>query len=204
MKRWLLVFAIAVLVMGCANSPSAKPSFGGSEPETDVDTPELHEIKSRAGIADCPEPDSREPMAEDLPTDRLPCLGGGRDVVLSQLRSNPTVINIWASDCKPCVDELPVLQKASHDYGDAVTFIGIDMADDDPEAALKLAHKTGVRYPLIADPGGTLRRAFKTRGLPETIFVDGSGRITHTHHGAFNSDEQFRESVREHLGVSDD
>lgn len=198
-RRVMIVLALVVLT-ACGSSPSATPDFGGGKSASPVDSPELRRLKANATIEDCPHvsPDPDRP-AGGLPEAELACLGGGRDLALAQA-PRPSVINLWASYCKPCRQELPLLQEASKKYDD-VTFIGVDMADPKPAAALELAGESGVTYPQLADPDGMLRAPLKVMGLPQTVMIDTDGSVVYTHRGAFDSVDQIGEAISQNLGV---
>ena len=66
-----------------------------------------------------PCPPSGEPVGrgDGVPEIVLPCLGAGEPVQMAGLTGRPRLINIWASWCEPCRDEMPWLQQA-HDTGE--------------------------------------------------------------------------------------
>jgi thiol-disulfide isomerase/thioredoxin len=193
---------VAVLVAGCAGDEPTKPTFGGGSEPPDASSAELADLKAAAKIEDCPKPEGRASGDDALPDLELDCLGGGRPVRLSGLTGTPTVINLWASWCKECRDELPLLAKADRRYGDRVRFIGIDVVDAAPEAALRLAKDSGVTYPQLVDRAGRTRAPLHYSGLPQTIFVDEQGRMVFTERTPFLSYADVTAAIREHLGVT--
>ncbi len=192
----------AVLVAGCGADEPTKPSFGGGSEPAGASSGELADLKAAAKIEPCPAPDGQASGDNALPDLELDCLGGGRLVKLSGLTGTPTVINLWASWCKECRDELPLLAKADREYGDRVRFIGIDVVDAAPEAALRLAQESGVRYPQLVDRAGRTRAPLHYSGLPQTVFVDEQGRMVFTERKPFRSYADVTSAIREHLGVT--
>lgn len=197
-----------LLAAGCSDDPpqqSAPNPFGDSPPpvsDVKVDTPKLRELKAKAGMPDCPESTAgAAAVGGGLPDITLPCLGGGRDVTLSGLTGRPTVVNLWASWCDPCREELPLLQEFATSAEGTVDVVGVDFTDTRPEAALELARRAGVTYPSMADVDGELKRPLRVRGLPWTVLVDADGRIVHTLSGQIHSIEELDQAVEEHLGV---
>jgi thiol-disulfide isomerase/thioredoxin len=196
MKHSLLAaLAAAVLVLtGCDGSV---PEPG--ESKIDVDTPALRELKADIAVEECA-PGAAE--TGGLPELTLPCLGGGTDVNLSTLQG-PMVVNLWQSFCVPCIKEMPALGEFYKEYGDQVPVLGIDYQDPQPAAALDLAKKSGVTYPLVADPGGDLNANDPLpviRGLPVLLFLDADGESTFVF-GGIDSADDLVDLANEHLGT---
>ena len=179
-----LVAALLVLA-GCSSDGSA-PGVA----KIDVDTPRLAAMKKDAGVADC-EPGSAAPVDGGLPEITLPCFGGGPDVDLSTLRG-PLVVNLFASWCGPCRKEMPVLQEFHEKYGDQVGVLGVDYTDPQTEPAMELVQRSGVTYPLLADPDGDIsaKSPFPViRGLPLFAFVAADGTVQLASGGVDSLDE---------------
>lgn len=193
--------AAAMLLAGCGGAPeSTSPTFGGG-PAPEVDDVALADAAQAAGIRDCPEP---APAAaegpEALPALSLACIGGDGEVDLATLQG-PAVINLWASWCRPCREELPLLARLDDELGDEVQLLGIDVADPAPEAALELAQDSGVTYPQVLDPDQDTRAPLRVAGLPQTVFVDADGRVAATERRPYSSYDDLLDAVEEHLGV---
>ena len=195
---------LAALVAGCGGEEPSKPSFGGGSGTSSASDRELAALKAAAKIEDCPKTEAVPAASPDvgLPALKLECLGGGPPVVLSALTGKPTVINLWASWCSPCRDELPLLARADREYGDRLQVIGIDVADAAPEAAIRLADRSGVTYPQLVDRAGRTRTALRFSGLPLTVLVDAQGRMVSTERAPFRSYADVKAAIRRHLGVT--
>ncbi len=190
--------AAAVLVLGGCGTDTVP---GPGPAKIDVDTPQLRQLKHDAGVEAC-RPGDGEPVDGGLPDVTLPCLGGGHDVALGDLRG-PLVVNLWASWCGPCRKEMPVLEEFHQKYGDRVGVIGVDFEDPQTLSAMDLVRKSGVTYPLLADPQGDLhgKAPFPARmGLPLFAFVDQDGRVELAAGGVDSVDELVG-LVHDHLGV---
>ena len=98
------------------------------------------------------------------------------DVIrLSSYKGKPVLMNFWASWCKPCREEFPLLQTAiqSHD----VVVLGVVFEDTDARAAA-FKKKMSATWPMVKDPSGVIARGFRvTRppGIPQTVFIDSKG-----------------------------
>ena len=81
-------------------------------------------------------------------------------------------------------------------------FIGIDIKDAAPEAALRLARRSGVTYPQLVDRAGRTQAPLGYSGLPQTVLVDAQGRMVFTERAPFRSYADVTATIRQHLGVS--
>jgi cytochrome c biogenesis protein CcmG, thiol:disulfide interchange protein DsbE len=194
---------VAVLTAGCgSDDTTSKPTFGGGTEPPGASARELADLKAAAKIEPCPTSDAKPSAENDLPDVALDCLGGGRRVRLSGLAGEPTVINLWASWCAECRDELPLLARAHREYGDQVRILGIDVNDAAPEAAIRLADRAGVTYPQLVDRTLRLRAPLRIAAVPQTVFVDERGRMVFTERTPFRSYADVTAAIREHLGVT--
>lgn len=92
----------------------------------------------------------------------------------------PRLLNVFASWCVPCVQEIPVLlrlQAMGAEIG------GIAVHDTSPDLARFLAQNGNPYARIGLDQGGRAQIAFGSAGVPETFVVDGRGRIVYQHIG---------------------
>lgn len=201
--RWLATLLLVVSLTACSPGTTQDDVIRVSPPDVSVDSPALREVKARIGMEDC-RPGGHEPVEDGLPSLTLACLGGGPEVDLSALRG-PMVINLWASWCDPCREEMPALQEFHETYGDRVAVLGMDVNDIYPDKALELAEETGATYPSLADPGGEIfgetEFSFARRGFPAFVFVAEDGSLAGKSLGGVDSMGEVVELVEEHLGV---
>lgn len=194
--RRLLVVALSVLLLtGCAGG-GPLPAAPDLRTRVDVDTPELRSAKQDIGVQPCPEAGG---PGSDLPDLTLPCLGGGRQIDLRDI-SGPAVIQLWASWCTSCPDELLLYQRLRDQYGDRLTVLGVDWQDTQPGKALALLDQTGTTMPQLADPGGQLADHYRLAGLPAILLVDGDGTVTFRLM-RIESYDQLLGLVEDHTGV---
>lgn len=132
----------------------------------------------------------------ELPDVVLPCFTDGEQVNLTRL-GGPLVINVWASSCPPCLEELPAFQRLA-DSG-MVPVLGVD-AGDSRDAALGFAKQAGVRFPMLFDRPDEFRKAMGEVVLPLTYFVSVEGKVT-SYRGEALDDEALAALVRDRLGV---
>jgi thiol-disulfide isomerase/thioredoxin len=196
--RLLAILLAGLLLAGC----TAEPDLPGSLPaqgSVDVDTPALRALKADAEVRPC-RGGAPASVPDGLPDVTLQCLGGGRPVNLSSLRG-PMVITLFAQWCGPCREELPYFQELDQKADGAVRVLGVDHLDTQPDGALRLARRSGVTFPLLADPEALLRPELRVFGLPTVVYVDADGAVTDVQARRFSSYADLREAVRDQLGI---
>lgn len=96
---------------------------------------------------------------------------------LAALRGRPVVVNFWSTWCGPCKFEHPLLLAAAKAFPDVV-FLGV-IYSDETDAVRRYLQRAGAAYPHLEDPGGRLAIDYGVGGVPETFFIDRSGKIAY-------------------------
>ena len=113
----------------------------------------------------------------DAPTARLPVLGTGGEGSLADYKGKVVVLNFWASWCKPCTEELPLLEKTHKALaGQNATVLGANYQDVS-DSALKFVRRFKLTYPSLRDRDGQFADRYGSRAFPETFVIDRRGRI---------------------------
>ena len=114
----------------------------------------------------------------DPPTrDTLPVLGGEGAGSLSDYAGKVVLVNVWASWCAPCRDELPLIQKAHEMMEDrGGTVVGIDVKENSG-AALEAVDEFGLTFPNLRDRDGSYVREWGQTGYPESFVLDRQGKV---------------------------
>lgn len=156
---------------------------------------ELAPLRTAVGIESCP-----AALGGDLPKVTLPCLDGGDDVALaSAAPGKPLLVNIWATWCRPCVEEVPLLLRFRERAGDRVGVVGV-LHEDEQDQALEFARQYGMHYPSVVDDDGKVLRAFGS-GPPITLLIDAQGKVRQVKRGQFHTLEELLTAVADALGV---
>ena len=125
----------------------------------------------------------------------------GESVTLADFQGTPLVLNVWASWCAPCVEELPFFQsiydKVNPDGGAAdeqnLNLLLLNNGEN-PAEAVAFLQALGVTLPTALEPTKEQREAFKARGvaledtadvlrryrvrgMPTTFFIDAEGVV---------------------------
>ena len=101
----------------------------------------------------------------------------GRHWTLADGKGRITWINFWATNCDPCLTEMPAMQRLADAYGDRLLVLGVDWGESRASVEDFVA-RYAVTYPILLDP--TLDNFYRwsaRAGLPRHYFVDGSGKV---------------------------
>jgi peroxiredoxin len=108
----------------------------------------------------------------------------GDTVSLADLSGNVVLINVWATWCKPCVREMPALQRLYdrfHDRGLEVLAVSIDedlpLLPGGTGDVAGFVRDLGLSFRVLHDPAGNVKRTFNVIAVPVTIVITRDGRI---------------------------
>lgn len=125
--------------------------------------------------------------AQTLPTQSLIELDRGTSVTLLQAaRGRPVVVNLWASWCGPCREEMPLLA-AAQERESSVGFLFVNQGESDAFVRAYLARQGLQLREVLLDTESQLGPAVGSRGLPTTLFYDAKGRQVDAHFGVLNA-----------------
>jgi thiol-disulfide isomerase/thioredoxin len=181
-----LVAALAAAIAGFATIYwSFAPSDNGRSGETVAAASEGPSVTSGGSAASPLAGLSKGPMAPlvvrpepvDLADFSFSDKDGGTKS-LKDFAGKVVLMNIWATWCVPCREEMPALDKLEAKLGGkdfAVVAVNIDKGG--PEKAAAFLKETGATHlPLYTDPDGKLFATLKAVGMPTTLIIDREGR----------------------------
>jgi len=99
---------------------------------------------------------------------------GGEEFTLSDARDTPVVLNLWASWCPPCREEIPAISAFAEAHPD-VTVIGVAV-DDVAEKSREFASEIDASYLLTLDTDDVTGK-YPHMGLPATYIIDENGIV---------------------------
>jgi thiol-disulfide isomerase/thioredoxin len=108
----------------------------------------------------------------------------GPSLSLSSLRGRPLIINVWASWCGPCREEMASLERLAWRDGEQYfAIIGIS-TDDDADQAKGMLKNANATISHFIDTGLEMENMLGASRLPLTVLVDADGRILEKVYGA--------------------
>jgi peroxiredoxin len=109
------------------------------------------------------------------PDFKLPDLAG-RMVSLSDFRGQVVVVNVWATWCPPCVDEMPSLEKLYRKFKDqGLEILAVSIDSDGIAAVAPFMKKNGLTFPALIDSQASIQTSYRTTGVPETFIINKKG-----------------------------
>jgi len=114
---------------------------------------------------------------------------GGMQIALSSLRGSVVLLDVWASWCVPCKQELPMLDAIAgrlHGRGVQVLAVSIDQERENVQKFLR-AHPMS-SLTVAHDPGGAIADTFQPEKMPTSYIIDRAGTVRHVNSGFEPSD----------------
>jgi len=93
-------------------------------------------------------------------------------------RGDVTLVNIWATWCGPCKEEIPALDtlyRAMRDRGFRIAAVSIDT--EDSSVVRDFIEQFGVEFDVLHDQSRKIEQIYQTTGVPESFLIGRDGRI---------------------------
>jgi peroxiredoxin len=118
-------------------------------------------------------------IGKKAPDYRLIDLATGDSVSLRALaKGEVTLINIWATWCAPCKEEMPAMQRTYADLAPrGFRILAVSIDNGDGAAVRKFADELGITFDILQDRSGNIQQLYQTTGVPESFLLDRDGTI---------------------------
>jgi peroxiredoxin len=89
-----------------------------------------------------------------------------------------TLLNVWATWCTSCREEMADLEQLHAQYAPrGLRVIGVSVDQGDPQKVVRFAQRERLGFAIAHDPAGDIQRRFSVVGVPETYLIDRQGRV---------------------------
>jgi cytochrome c biogenesis protein CcmG, thiol:disulfide interchange protein DsbE len=97
-------------------------------------------------------------------------------VSLHDYRGKIVVLNLWASWCVPCIQEIPDLELLQQRMGDKITILAVSYDDTEGDYN-RFIRQHKMDFVTVHDRDRVLKDLYKPTGPPETYVIDRSGKV---------------------------
>ena len=126
----------------------------------------------------------------------------GGTAAIADYRGQVVLLNVWATWCHPCREEIPYLQSL-HDAHAArgLAIIGVSVDAAGSEGTIReFRTDFGMTYPIWLDPEEKVQSLFLALGVPASYLIDREGTLRWKHLGTVRAtDTTFTRVLREAL-----
>lgn len=183
-KNILITSAISLLLLifitiQNINNDSAEPNAANSNYSEEV---------ASTGGTNSAEQDSSQKNLMDAPDFTLETMEG-EPFTLSSHEGKVVVLNIWATWCPPCREEIPdFIELQDEMEEDDVLFVGVSVDEEGWEVVRPFAKEFGINYPLVVDNGDIYQKYGPFHGIPTTFLINKKGQVEYMAPGMLTKD----------------
>ena len=114
----------------------------------------------------------------------------GDTISLNSLKGKGVMINFWESDCDPCKEEMPFINKAYHDLKDSDDLAILEVNLDESRTTVsEFIKKYNLDFPVWLDHNNVGKDLYGIQGVPTTFFVNASGVVEEKVQGYMESEQ---------------
>jgi cytochrome c biogenesis protein CcmG/thiol:disulfide interchange protein DsbE len=100
----------------------------------------------------------------------------GKEVSLSGQRGKVVLVNVWATWCPPCRQEMPSMQRLYEKFKDQnFEILAVSIDSEGGETVAPFMRKMNLTFPALLDREETIRPLYGITGVPESFVIDKKG-----------------------------
>jgi peroxiredoxin len=102
----------------------------------------------------------------------------GKKISIAEYKGKVIFLNIWATWCPPCVEEMPSMEKLYQKLkGESFEILAVSIDVSGSESVLPFMKKHKLSFPALLDTKGDIKSLYQTTGVPESFIIDKEGII---------------------------
>ena len=102
----------------------------------------------------------------------------GKMVSLADYKGKVVFLNIWATWCAPCIEEMPSMEKLYQKLKDEeFEILAISIDELGADVVIPFMNKYKLSFNALTDKAGTIKSLYRITGVPESFVIDKDGRI---------------------------
>jgi peroxiredoxin len=128
----------------------------------------------------------------------------GDTVALRDYRGKVVLLNIWATWCKPCEEEMPSIQRLYEELGpEGFEVVAVSIDKDGSEKVRDWVEARGLTFDVLHDQPGRIQRTYQTTGVPESFVINRDGLVVKRQIGAVEWDRPATAAIFRRLLASE-
>jgi peroxiredoxin len=124
----------------------------------------------------------------------------GEVVSLSSMRGKVVFLNVWATWCAPCREEMPSIETLYNEFKSDKDFVVVAVSQDTDgiKVVKPFVEKNRFGFTVLLDPANQVGEAYGVNGIPETFIIGRDGRIVAHHVGPYDwANSDIRDALQE-------
>ena len=102
----------------------------------------------------------------------------GRVISLKDYRGKVVFLNIWATWCPTCREEMPSMEKLYRELkGEPFEILAVSVDKEGGKRVAAFKEAQNLSFPMLLDPEGTIGRPYGVTGVPESYIINKEGII---------------------------
>lgn len=120
----------------------------------------------------------------------------GDSVTVRDYRGRVVLLNLWATWCPPCEQEMPSMERLYQEMGpQGLEVVAISIDQLTPDAVRQWAEERELSFTVLHDRTGRIQQVYQTTGMPESFVVDREGVIVKKVIGATEWDHPAQKAL---------
>ena len=117
-------------------------------------------------------------------------------VSLRDFRGEVVLLNVWATWCAPCEQEMPSMERLHQEMGpQGLRVVAVSVDQSSPETVRSWVEARDLTFTVLHDPSGRIQQVYQTTGVPESFVVDRDGVIVKKIIGATEWDHPAQKAL---------
>ncbi|HEX9631465.1 MAG TPA: TlpA disulfide reductase family protein [Gemmatimonadales bacterium] len=117
-------------------------------------------------------------------------------VRLRDFRGEVVLLNVWATWCAPCEQEMPSMERLHQEMGpQGLRVVAVSVDQSSPETVRSWVEARNLTFTVLHDPSGRIQQVYQTTGVPESFVLDRNGVIVKKIIGATEWDHPAQKAL---------
>jgi len=129
-----------------------------------------------------------EPLQTGSPAPEYSIVSLAGDTVSIGGAGKPVVLNVWATWCESCREEMEALDSLHKEFGKDARVLGVSVDQGSIEKVKRFAETNHLHFAIAHDPAGDIQSTYQVVGVPTTFVIGKDGRVTWLHTGNIADD----------------